>query len=127
MSALTGALNGKRILVVEDEYLIATLITTVLTRVGCVVAGPISTLATALEAARTEDVDGALLDVNLAGQFVFPVADVLSQRQIPFLFLTGYGASAIPDARRDWKVISKPFRSQALLAALLDCILVAHH
>ena len=126
MTTPADTLSGKRILVVEDEYLIASLIVTVLTRAGCVVVGPFSTLAIALEAARTEDVDTALLDVNLAGQFVFPVAEVLDQRHIPFLLLTGYGENAIPDDHRDWKVVSKPFRPQRLLTALLDSMLIAH-
>jgi len=71
-------LAGKRILVVEDEMLVAMLIEDMLAEAGCVVIGPFARVPEALAAARTETVDAALLDVNVAGETVFPVAHVYS-------------------------------------------------
>ncbi len=126
MITSADGLRGKRILVVEDEFLIASLIETVLAQEGCCVVGPVSTLAKALEAANTEEVDAALLDVNLAGKYVFPAAEALMRRDIPFVFLSGYGDTIIPRNRPDWQVLSKPFRNKELLAALLESLAVEH-
>ena len=88
---MTEALQGVKVLVVEDEYLVATLMENMLASAGCVVAGPIPRLAQALDAASSEACDVAVLDVNLAGERVYPVADILAQRNVPFVFVTGYG------------------------------------
>ena len=86
---------------------------------------PTEILSSALVAARAEVVDGAVLDVNLAGQMVFPVAEVLAERGIPFLLLSGYGAMALPPDRRHWPVCDKPFKSDDLLAKLRELIATA--
>jgi CheY-like chemotaxis protein len=111
-------LAGKRILVVEDEALVAMLIETLLEDYGCCVVGPCSTVAKALEAALNETFDLALLDVNLRGEKVYPVAEVLTERHIPFLFLSGYGEEAIPPGRSGWKVCTKPFKGNDLVRML---------
>ena len=114
MTPAEQRLEGKRILVVQDEMLVALLIEDMLAELGCTILGPCNTVAKALGAAMTEGFDLALLDVNIAGEKVYPVADALTARHIPFLFLSGYGATAIPPGHPDWKVCSKPFRGQEL-------------
>ena len=86
-------LAGKRVMVVEDEMLIALLVEDMLEDAGCIVVGPFACVSDALAAAKTEVVDLALLDVNVAGEKVFPVAHALEARGVPFLLLTGYGES----------------------------------
>jgi DNA-binding response OmpR family regulator len=116
--ATPRVLVGKRILIVEDEMLVALLIEDFLTDLGCCTLGPCGSVANALVAARTESFDLAVLDVNLDGEMVYPVAEVLAERHIPFLFLSGYGNEAIPAGRSDWKVCSKPFRGADLVTMM---------
>jgi CheY-like chemotaxis protein len=118
-----SCLEGLRILVVEDEFLIATLIEDMLETSGCAVAGPVSRLPAAVEAASREECAAAILDVNLAGQRIDPVAEILSQRDIPFLFVTGYAADALPRQHAERPCLHKPFKNVELLAAL--CRLVS--
>jgi DNA-binding NtrC family response regulator len=117
MMTQTG-LAGRRILLVEDEVMVAMLLETILEDEKCTTVGPFGDLPSALAAARSEIVDGAVLDVNLAGERVFPVAEVLAERGIPFLLLSGYGAMALPQDRQHWPVCDKPFKSDELLAVL---------
>lgn len=122
MTPAEQRLEGKRVLVVEDEMLVALLIEEMLADIGCIILGPFSTVTKALAAASTEGFDLAVLDVNVAGEKVYPVADALAARDIPFLFLSGYGDTAIPPGHPDWKVCNKPFKVQELtdmLSALL--------
>lgn len=119
---MTTSLAGRRVLLVEDEMLIAMVIEAALEDEGVTVVGPFGRLAQAIDAAGREQVDAALLDVNLAGQYVYPVADILEQRGIPFLFLTGYGGVETPAGRAPWRSISKPFRTNELLNGLGDMI-----
>ena len=86
---MTAALDGVRVLVVEDEFLIAMLLQEMLESAGCVISGPIPRLAEALDAAAGGTYDAAVLDVNLAGERVDPVAHALARRDIPFVFVTG--------------------------------------
>ena len=111
-------LFGKRVLVVEDEMLVALLVEDVLREAGCVVIGPFARIPAALAAAKTELVDVALLDVNVAEEKVFPVAYVLEERGIPFLFVTGYGDAALPKDRPGWEACPKPFQPGQLAAHL---------
>ncbi len=105
-------LRGLRVLVVEDTLLVADVITEELRDSGCEVVGPVSRLQAGLRFARDERLDGALLDVNLAGERSFPIAAVLSERGIPFIFLTGYAEDAIlPDFRAS-PCLMKPFRAE---------------
>ena len=102
-------LAGKRVLVVEDEMLIALQLEDMLADAGCIVVGPFARVADALAVAKAEIVDLALLDVNIAGEKSFPVAHVLEKRGVPFLFVTGYGQAALPHDRPDWEAVGKPF------------------
>jgi DNA-binding response OmpR family regulator len=111
-------LAGLRILVVEDEMLISMLIEDVLADHQCIVVGPFNRVAGALKAAASRPIDLAILDVNIAGTKIYPVAEILQERGIPFLFLSGYGDSAIPADRPTWRACVKPFRTEDLIAKL---------
>ena len=115
---MTAALEGVRVLVVEDEYLVASLIEEVLQSAGCIVSGPVSRLADALDAAERIACDVAVLDVNLAGERIYPVAEILSRRDVPFVFVTGYAAGGLPGEFAERPRICKPFKMADLLAAL---------
>jgi CheY-like chemotaxis protein len=115
---MTAALEGLRVLVVEDEFLVATLIEDMLTSAGCVVAGPIPRLAEALDAVHGGTFDAAVLDVNLAGDRIDPVADVLSRRNVPFVFVTGYTTGGLPVVHAERPRLCKPFK----MADLLDMV-----
>ncbi len=114
-----GDLNGLRILVVEDEAAISLLLEDMLLDFGCEVIGPAARLSAALEAVARETVDLAILDVNVAGEPIYPVAEALAQRSIPFVFSTGYGSAGIRDAFRDRPVLQKPFAQHDLKQKLL--------
>lgn len=112
------SLNGIRVLVVEDEGTVAMLIEEMLEDLGCVVVESVARLAKARDVARTIEVDLAMLDVNLAGQLVFPVAEILRGRNIPILFSTGYGASGLQGEFALLPVLHKPFSQSALEAQI---------
>jgi CheY-like chemotaxis protein len=114
-------LQGLRILVVEDTLLVADLIAETLDGLGCSIVGPVARLAPGLRAAASETLDGALLDVNLAGERCFPIADALVARAVPFVFLTGYGDAGIPSAYRDAPRLTKPFRIDQLIGLVERC------
>ncbi len=118
-------LAGRRVMVVEDELLVAMMIEDVLNDHGCTVIGPFSNVADALAAASTQVLDAALLDVNLRGEKIFPVAELLSDRSVPFLLLTGYGNDAVPADRPEWRACCKPFDPDELLRILTEMISVA--
>src|SRR4051794_28478764 len=119
-------LANRRILVVEDEMLVSLLIEEVLTDNECIIVGPYDRVPGALEAARTLDLDAAVLDVNLAGAKVYPVAEMLWERGIPFLLLSGYGPGAVPVEHPTWPVCSKPFRAEELITMLAEQIAARH-
>src|SRR5215469_16898701 len=115
---MTAALEGVRVLVVEDEYLVAILIQEMLESAGCVVSGPIPRLPEALDAVDHDGYDVAVLDVNLAGERIDPVAEALSRRNVPFLFVTGYGAGVLSDEFAERPRLCKPFKMADLLHTL---------
>ncbi len=108
-------LSGQRVLVVEDELMVAMGIEMILTDAACEVVGPVGRFDEAVDAARTGRFDVAVLDVNLRGTEVYPVADVLAARGIPFAFLTGYGRDTLPARFTGHDVLAKPFQKEALL------------
>ncbi len=118
-SLTNGDLNGLRILVVEDEAAISLLLEDMLLDFGCEVIGPAARLSAALEAVEREAVDLAILDVNVAGEPIYPEAEALVQRRVPFVFSTGYGSAGIKDAFRDRPVLQKPFAQHDLKQKLL--------
>ena len=119
---MTDALEGVRVLVVEDEYFVAILIEEILESAGCIVTGPIPRLRETLDAAHHDDCDAAVLDVNLAGERINPVADVLAERNVPFVFVTGYGANALPSEYAERPHLCKPFRMGDLLCTLSNVV-----
>lgn len=106
--------SGLRILLVEDDMLIAMMVEDALRVLGCHIIGPASRVSKAVRLAATEAIDGAILDINLAGERVDPVAAELCRRRIPFVFVTGYDATAAPDHYGDRPILQKPFRLQDL-------------
>jgi CheY-like chemotaxis protein len=120
---MTLPLEGKTILVVEDESLVAMLLETILEDMGCATLGPISTVDEALTVVGDgRAFDGALLDVNVAGKEVFPVAAALKERGVPFVFSTGYGEGGLPPEWRGQATIQKPFTEEAVQQALITAL-----
>ena len=109
-----GDLTGRRILVVEDETLIAVAIEDVLQGLGCVVVGPVGKLDAALRLARDEALDAAVLDVTIRGGHAYAVADQLHARGVPFVLASGYGGWALPESLQSRPRLTKPFTAQAL-------------
>ncbi|MFG1348151.1 response regulator [Xanthobacter autotrophicus] len=115
--------TGKRVLVVEDEFLVALGLEDNLRSLGCTVVGPISSLSGAKAAAAHEKVDAAILDVNLAGEAVYPAASILADRGIPFIFCSGYtGSVRMPAEFADAPRVAKPYTSRAIAEALSDLL-----
>jgi two-component sensor histidine kinase len=106
--------SGNRVLLVEDEILVAMMMRDLLTESGLTVVGPFGRLSEAMIAAVHQDLDAGIIDVNLGGEFVYPVADVLVARGIPFVFVTGYGVESIDDRFGQVPIIKKPVQRQAL-------------
>ena len=107
--AALASLKGRRVLVVEDEYMLAEDLREGLESQGAEVMGPVATVADALELLRSGPApDLAILDINLGGEMAYPVADALRARDIPFIFATGYNAQAIPKAYADVPRAEKP-------------------
>lgn len=109
---------GLRVLVVEDELAIAMMLEIALEERQCTVVGPYGSLEQALSAARTEPLDLAVLDINLAGEMVYPAAEALADRDVPFLLLSGYGSTRLPPGRQNWPVCQKPFSFDDLFSRL---------
>ena len=109
---------ARRILIVEDESMIAMMVEDFLHESGWEVAGWAGATERALAMAQDLEIDAALLDVNLSGQDTFAVADVLSGRQIPFVFATGYGADGVAERFRGVPTLTKPFQRNELDRAL---------
>ncbi len=112
------ATEPKRVLLVEDDTLVAMLVEDMLDELGYAMHDNPATVAGALSAVEAGGFDLAILDVNLAGQPVFPVADALDAAGIPFVFASGYGAGGVPAAWSGYPVAAKPFRIDDLNAAL---------
>jgi two-component SAPR family response regulator len=102
------------VLLVEDEILVAMMMRDLLTEIGLTVIGPFGRLAEAMIAAVHQELDAGIIDVNLGGEFVYPVADVLVARGIPFVFVTGYGVESIDGRFAQVPIIKKPVQRQAL-------------
>jgi CheY-like chemotaxis protein len=118
MEGGNSVLAGKRVLVVEDEHLVALALAEELELAGAVVIGPAASLGTALELIERNELDGAILDIELQSRLSYPAADALLARTIPFLFTTGYDASVVPDAYDGVPTVQKPVHSEAVLETL---------
>ncbi|ACB94358.1 response regulator [Beijerinckia indica] len=118
---IVSKLTGRRVLVVEDEILIAVMIEEVLLDLGCIVVGPIGKLEAAMQLARDEALDMAILDVSIRGGYVYPVAERLLARDIPIILASGYGGWALPENLRDQPRLTKPFTTQELESQIRAC------
>jgi CheY-like chemotaxis protein len=114
------SLAGTNVLVVEDMLLVAQELAFILKRLGCTVVGPVSRLAAALPLVQSEAIDVALLDVNLGGEDVRPLVEALVDRDVPFIFVTGYSRSNLPSEFRDYPYVEKPFGMNDLADKLLE-------
>lgn len=92
MSGGKVALEGLRVFVVEDEFAVLLLVEDMLVQLGCAVVASVSRIAPALEIARSGAFDAAVLDINVAGEAIYPVVEILASRNVPIAFSTGYGA-----------------------------------
>ena len=113
---------GRRVLIVEDEAMIAGLIEVILREVEWSVVGPVATLERALATIERERLDAALLDVRINGHDAYAVADVLMGRGIPFIFVSGFTRKQMPPAYRDCAYVAKPFTPDAILALLEEVV-----
>ena len=102
-------LAGRRILLVEDEPLLAMLVEDLIGEVGGVVVGPAGSVDEALKVLAAGKLDGAILDVNLGGEMVYPVADTLAAQGVPFVFVTGYGRHGMTGTHSERTTVQKPF------------------
>jgi CheY-like chemotaxis protein len=115
---VTQGLRGLRVLLVEDEAIVSMLIEEYLEELGCTLAGVASRLKQALALADSLPLDAAVLDVNLAGELSYPVAELLRLRNVPFVFVSGYGVTGLPETLRTSPALAKPFRPMQLAQAL---------
>ena len=107
----------RRILVVEDDPMIAMDLEHIVADFGCVPVGPASNVAKGLAIVRQTRLDGAVLDINLGGERVWPLAELLDDQRVPFVLATGYSASEIPPRFQDRLILEKPLTEGALAAA----------
>ena len=119
---MNAPLEGRKILIVEDDYMVAQLLADMLEEAGAQVVGPFGWLEEALVVANDEEAnfDSALLDVDLHGKQSYPVADALSARNVKVIFCTGYDGGGVAEDYRSYPHCTKPFGLQALLAQLLS-------
>ncbi|MCC6920164.1 MAG: response regulator [Alphaproteobacteria bacterium] len=114
-----ASLTGKRILVVEDEAIVAMLLENILEDIGCTPVGPALTLEQAHTLSTAEEPpDAAILDVNLRGERVYPVAEVLRDRGVPIIFATGYGEGGLDSAWRGRPTVQKPYTMDDIVRTL---------
>ena len=113
-----SSVAGKRVLVVEDELMIRMLLQDMLADLGHTLAGEAGRIDEALTLAKDGEFDVAILDVNLNGQPISPVVEVLIERGLPFVFATGYGQRGVPEPYRKTPTLQKPFQAEALAQAI---------
>jgi CheY-like chemotaxis protein len=111
---MTHDVLGHRILLIEDEGMIAMLVEDMLEDLGHKLVRVANRLEEAIAAARSEAIDLAILDLNLGGVLTYPAADALAERGIPFIFATGYGSSGLKEAYSSRPTLQKPFDTEAL-------------
>jgi DNA-binding response OmpR family regulator len=115
---LYPSIAGKRILIIEDRYLLAQDLGDVLGESGAEIVGIASNLEDGVVHAHFDKVDFAILDVDLRGESVFSIADILDERQIPYLFATGVSVGDLPERFQHHQVVRKPFATRTVLNAL---------
>jgi CheY-like chemotaxis protein len=110
----SNGIRRKRILVVEDESLIAMMIAQMLGELALEVVGPCGKVADAIAAIEREQIDGGILDINLGGEMAYPIARMLQSRKVPFVFMTGYGSDTVASPFPDVRVFKKPIAREVL-------------
>jgi CheY-like chemotaxis protein len=113
-----------RVLVVEDEFAVLLLVEDMLMELGCELVGTASRMAEAVSLAGSAEFDVAVLDVNINGEPINPVAEAVSARGLPMVFSTGYGRSGIDARWREKPVLQKPYRLEDFAAALREALRV---
>jgi CheY-like chemotaxis protein len=116
------SLTGRRILIVEDQALVAMALEDMLLDLGCIIVGPALGLQTGMEMATDEILDGAVLDINLDEDRSFPIAEILTARAVPFLFATGYGNQGLEPPFETASVLAKPYSLESLKQSLLGIL-----
>jgi len=111
---MNSSFSGRRVLLVEDEMIVAWLLTEMLADLGFTVVGPAVSVNQALAMIDAEAIDMAVLDVNLNGQMSYPIADALIARGVPFVFSTGYDKDRLLEGYRTFPVLQKPFHQSEL-------------
>jgi len=121
VSDANARLSGLRVLVVEDELVIAMELENLLRGLGCIVLEPVPTIGRALDALASEQLDVAVLDMNLRGERATPVAKALQERGLPFVLVTGYGSERLAkEALEDAPCLRKPVNYKQLASAISD-------
>jgi CheY-like chemotaxis protein len=115
-------LSNRKVLVVEDEMMIAMLIGNMLDEFGCKLIGPATNVPRTLDLIGKEQVDVAVLDLNLDGKDTYAIADALRQKNVPFIFATGYGSTSLRPEYGDRPVLQKPFQAKDLESALAEAL-----
>lgn len=116
------ALSGTQVLLVEDEPLVSFLLEDMLEELGCEVVARASTIAAAMKQVDRVQFHVAVLDVNIAGEKIYPVAERIERRSLPIVFSTGYGAVGVAEDWRRYPVVGKPFRIDDLCRALMRAL-----
>ena len=122
---MTHSLASKCILIVEDEIIVALDLADKITADGAEAVGPVSTVNAALDVIANTELDGVILDVKLRGEMSFPVADVLADRHIPFVFMTALDASDIPSRHENVRRVQKPVSTDVICRGLEATIFAA--
>lgn len=112
------ALSGARLMIVEDQFLLAMDLVDALEPRGVQIVGPFANVRDAVAAARGEALDGAILDIDLGGELSFPIAEALAERGTPFLFASAFDAITLPEGLKCAPRLAKPFSHRDLLAAI---------
>ena len=116
---IEARLQGLRVAIVEDETMVAILLEDMLEELGCEVLWTAHRVGKALDLVTRTEPDAAVLDVNIAGDEVYPVAAALAERRVPFIFTTGYGTRGLSEQWRDRPIVQKPFQVEHLTDGLL--------
>jgi DNA-binding response OmpR family regulator len=118
-------LAGKRVLIVEDEQMLAEYLADAMAAEGAEVIGPVATVNAALDLITSTRLDGVTLDLKLAGEMTFRVADALAADNVPFIFLTGYGAADVPARHANVSRVEKPV-TPGIVCRALEAAIAAH-
>ena len=117
-----GELQDRRVLIVEDSPVIAVDTEQMLTEVGCFVVGPATTMADARQLSEKEQIDAAIVDINIRGGKAFPVLRILEDRKIPFILTSGYADWSLPEEWQDRPRLQKPYNQLILREKLIDLV-----